>query len=142
MSLHKGNPPLPLKRPKKRSAALRSALAHASFATAFPLGPFSMAIPLALWLTERRRSKPMPSIAFHAKQAFFYQLFVYAAVLLVAAVTRLLVVFLIGLLMIPFVILAFLGAVSYAVYGGVQVWNGKRFKYKYLTDLLERRTPK
>lgn len=98
-----------------------------------------MAVPLVIWLTERRQPKPKAPILFHAKQAFFYQLAVILLAAVLSGLAAITIDIMIGLLFIPFLILAFLAAVGYAVYGGVKVWNGKRFKYKYITDFIERR---
>jgi len=127
----------PRKAAARRDPILISTLAHVSFVTFVLIGPFSIAIPLIIWLLERNRPKPMVSIEFHARQAFFYQLAVYLIAAVLGGIAALMVIILIGLLLIPFIILAFLAAVGYAVYGGVQVWNGRRFRYRYLTNFIE-----
>jgi len=48
----------------------------------------------------------------------------------------------VGLLLIPFLILFILGAIGYGVYGGLQVWQGRDFRYKYVTDAIEKTTNK
>jgi hypothetical protein len=40
--------------------------------------------------------------------------------------------------LIPFVIVFFLGAVIYGVYGGAEVWQGRPFRYRYVTDFIEK----
>ncbi|HEX9934036.1 MAG TPA: DUF4870 domain-containing protein, partial [bacterium] len=116
-----------------------STLSHASFAAFFLIGPLTLAVPLVIWLLERNRPKPSVTVEFHARQALFYQLAVYLSTLILLGITALLVVIVIGLFLTPFIILAFLAAVGYAVYGSVKVWKGKRFKYWVLTDFIERK---
>jgi uncharacterized Tic20 family protein len=130
--------PVPRKVKFKRDTVMLAALSHASFAVFFLIGPFTMAVPMVIWILERRRPKPVLQVEFHARQAFFYQLAVYLAAAALIGLAALLVAVFIGLAMVPFVILAFLAAVVYAVYGGLQVWNGRRFKYKFVTNFIER----
>jgi uncharacterized Tic20 family protein len=130
--------PAPRKLKSRHDTVLLAALAHVSFAVFFLIGPFTMAVPLVIWLAERRRPKPVHQVEFHARQAFFFQLAVYLISAVLIGLSCLLVVIFIGLAIIPFVILAFLAAVAYAVYGGVQVWNGRRFKYKVVANFFER----
>jgi uncharacterized Tic20 family protein len=121
---------------------LLSALAHGSFAVFFLLGPLTMAVPLAIWFLEHRRPKPVLQVEFHARQAFFYQLAVWAAAGVLIGLSCLFIFIFIGLAVIPFIILAFLAAVAYAVYGAIQVWNGNRFRYKFVTNYIERQRRK
>lgn len=116
-----------------------SMLAHVSFLAFFLIGPFCMAIPLVIWLIERKRPEPKPLILFHARQAFFYQLAIILLAAVLSGLVALTIDIMIGLLFIPFLILAFLAAIGYAVYGGLKVRNGRRFKYKVITDFIERR---
>lgn len=123
----------------KRNTVLLSSLSHASFITCFLIGPLSMAVPLVIWLQERKQPKPVASVEFHSRQAFFFQCAVYLLFLILGSAAALLMKILVGLLFIPFLILAFLSAVGYAVYGGVRVRNGRRFKYWFLTNFIEKR---
>lgn len=121
-----------------RDTALLSAIAHASIAAVFIMGPLTLIVPLVIWLSERNRPKPTAEVIFHSRQALFYQAAVYIVTLAAGLVTGLLTLIFIGLLMIPFVIVFFLGAVAYGVYGGVQVWQDRPFRYRYVTDFIEK----
>jgi hypothetical protein len=124
---------------QKSETVRLSALAHISFVFCLLLLVLSAAVPAAILVLERRRAKPRATVEFHARQALCFQLAAFGAALVLLAVSYLLVPVIIGLFLVPFVIMAFLAAVGYAVYGGWRLWNGKRFKYKFLTDWIERR---
>ncbi len=121
-----------------RDTALLSAISHVSILAVCIMGPLTLIIPLVIWLSERNRPKPTEDVIFHARQALFFQAAVYVATLAAGLVAGLLTLIFIGLLMVPFVILFFLAAVAYGVYGGVQVWQGRPFRYRYLTDFIEK----
>jgi uncharacterized Tic20 family protein len=106
------------------------------------MGPLTVIVPLVIWLSERNRPERSELVEFHARQAFFYQAAVYLAALAAGAVVGVLTLIFIGLLFIPFLILFFLAAVGYGVYGGIQVWNGREFRYRYLTDFIEKSSSK
>jgi uncharacterized Tic20 family protein len=119
-----------------KDTRLLATLCHVSIAAVFFLGPLTMAVPLLIWLFERNKSKRSDFILFHARQAFFYQVAVYALMAVMGIVVVLLTYILIGPLMAPFLVLAVIAAVGYGVYGGVQVWKGKTFEYPYVADFL------
>ncbi len=121
-----------------RDTALLSAIAHASIIAVFIMGPLTLIVPLVIWLSERNRPKPTGDVIFHSRQAFFFQAAVYAVTLAAGLVAGLLTLIFIGLLLIPFVIAFFLAAVGYGAYGGVQVWQGRPFRYRYVTDFIEK----
>jgi uncharacterized Tic20 family protein len=121
-----------------RDPALLSAVAHVSILAFFIMGPLTVIIPLVIWLSERNRPKRSELVEFHARQAFFYQSAVYLAGIAAGAVVGILTLVFVGLLLIPFLILFFLAAIAYGVYGGAQVWQGREFRYRYLTDYLEK----
>jgi len=121
-----------------RDTALLSAIAHASILAVFIMGPLTLIVPLIIWLSERNRPKPTGDVIFHARQAFFFQAAVYIVTLAAGLVAGLLTLIFVGLLLIPFVIAFFLGAVIYGVYGGVEVWQGRPFRYRYVTDFIEK----
>ena len=121
-----------------RDTALLSAIAHASILAVFIMGPLTLIVPLIIWLSERNRPKPTGDVIFHARQAFFFQAAVYLVTLATGLVAGLLTLIFIGLLLIPFVLAFFLFGVVYGVYGGVQVWQGRPFRYRYVTDFLEK----
>ncbi|MBN2201437.1 DUF4870 domain-containing protein [bacterium] len=121
-----------------RDTALLSAIAHASIVAVFIMGPLTLIVPLVIWLSERNRPKPTGDVIFHARQAFFFQAAVYIVTLAAGLVAGLLTLIFIGLLLIPFVLAFFLGAVIYGVYGGVQVWQGRPFRYRHVTDFIEK----
>jgi hypothetical protein len=124
-----------------RDTTLLAAVSHASILAVFMMGPLTLIVPLVIWLSERNRPKPTADVIFHARQAFFFQAAVYAVTLAAGLVAGLLTLIFIGLLLIPFVIAFFLAGVGYGVYGGVQVWQNRPFRYRYLTDFIEKNVP-
>ncbi|NQT27846.1 DUF4870 domain-containing protein [candidate division KSB1 bacterium] len=119
-----------------KDTRLLATLCHVSVAAVFFLGPFTMAVPLLIWLLERNKSKASDFILFQAKQAFFYQVAVYVLMTVFGLVVALLTLIIIGSLMVPILVLAMIAAVGYGVYGGVQIWNGKPFDYIYVADFM------
>ena len=85
--------------------------------------------PLVVWLIKKDES---PFVAYHAKQAMWFQIFVaivgvvFALVGLVICVT------------IPLAILVGLGALAYAIYGAVQVNGGKDFEYYWVGEWVRK----
>jgi uncharacterized Tic20 family protein len=122
--------------------ALLSAIAHASSLAFFLMGPLTVIIPLIIWLSERNRPERSELVEFHARQAFFFQSFIYLVGIAAGIVVFILTFIFVGLLLIPFLILFMLGAIGYGVYGGLQVWQGREFRYKYVTDFIERTVKK
>jgi uncharacterized Tic20 family protein len=121
----------------QRNNHLLASVAHLSILTVILIGPFSMAVPLLIWLLERNKADKSSFIEFQAKQAFFFQ----AAAFVIAAVLGIcmgiLSIILIGLLLIPVLILFGLAVIVYGVYGGIQVYRGNDFRYIYLADFIE-----
>lgn len=118
---------------------LLSVIAHGSILAMFFLGPLTLLIPLIIWLSERNQSTPSELVLFHARHAFFYQLAVYLIGFTAGLFIALMTLIFIGLLFIPFLILFLLAAIVYGVYGAIQVWQGKPFRYKYLSDFVEKK---
>jgi len=140
-----------------------AALAHASVLLTLILGSaggvgalFGPVVPLAIYLGYRERSR---FVAFHALQSLVYQV---AGVLLYVAfaafmgswvelawtISGLLSVVLIGLLLMPFALLATLlmafllaGApfawLGYGLYAAYQVYQGRNFHYWLIGEWLE-----
>jgi uncharacterized Tic20 family protein len=121
---------------------LLSAVSHASILAFFLMGPLTVIIPLIIWLSERNRAERSELLEFHARQAFFFQCVVYLLSIAAGVVVFILTFVFVGLLLIPFLILFILGAIGYGVYGGLQVWQGHEFRYKFVTDTIERTTNK
>ena len=109
-----------------------AALAHFSIAAFVIAGPLSICIPLLIWLLERNKTNPLEDVIFEAKQAFFYQCCIYVIAAIIGCIIAILSLIFIGKLMIPFFIIAGLLAIAYGIYGGVQTWNGKKFRYPYI----------
>ena len=127
----------PVKKEKARDTKLLASLAHFSILTVFIIGPFSLAVPLILWLTERNRSDKSSDVEYHAKQAFFYQAAAYVASAVLGILIGILSIILIGLLLIPVLILFGLAVVVYGVYGGIQVNQGREFRYMCVADFID-----
>ena len=120
-----------------RDTTLLMALSHLSIITIVIIGPFSIVIPLLIWLSERNRPDRSPRVEFQAKQAFFYQ----AALWVISAgfgiVIGLLSIIVIGLLFVPLLILFVIAAIVYGVVGGAKVMQGEDFRYYYIADLVD-----
>ncbi len=133
-----------------------ASLAHASILLTVTLGtvggigaPVGLAVPLVMYLGYRKQSR---FIAFHALQAFAYQL---AGVLIVAALGALvgaawavsgtLATVLVGFALMPFaasLTLLLAGAaiawILYGLYAAYQVYQGRDLRYWLIGDYLER----
>jgi len=120
-----------------RDPILLSTLAHLSILTVLIIGPFSIVIPLLIWLLERNKPDKSAVIEFHGKQAFFYQAAIYLIMTLFGIITAILSIILVGLLLIPVLILCGIAAIAYGVYGGIRVSQGENFRYIYLADFIE-----
>lgn len=118
---------------------LLSMIAHGSILAVFFLGPLTLLVPLIIWLSERNQPKPSDLVLFHARHAFFYQLAVYLIGFIAGIFIALLTLIFVGLFFIPFLILFLLAAILYGVYGAIQVWQGKPFRYKYISDFVEKK---
>ena len=131
------------KRPPQKTEAsashstLLASLAHFSILTVIIIGPFSMAVPLIIWLLERNKPEKSTFTEFQAKQAFFYQAAVYVIATVLGICVGILAIILIGVLLIPVLVLFGLAAVIYGVYAGFQVSQGKNFRYIYVADFME-----
>jgi uncharacterized Tic20 family protein len=129
-------------KPKKTSPPPRedhslAAVSHLSILTALIIGPFCMAIPLIIWLMENNKTGGSKKLIFEAKQAFFYQLAVFLITAVFGIVVGILSIILVGLLLIPVLAILPLAGIVYGVYGGIKVWHGELFRYKYIADLIE-----
>jgi len=140
-----------------------AALAHASILLVLVLGSVGIGlllgplVPLIMYLSYRERSR---FIAFHALQAFAYQMagvvgyFVLVAVLVSAVViawvvSGLLTVVLIGFLLMPLaliltllmvfgLVIAPFAWIGYGAYGAYSVYRGERFRYWLIGEWIER----
>lgn len=120
-----------------RDPTLLAALSHFSILAVLLIGPFSMVIPLLIWLSERNRTEPSLFIEFHAKQAFFYQVAVYLISAILGILSLVLSIIFIGFLLIPVLILFALAAIIYGIYGGMRISQGEDFRYIYVADFIE-----
>jgi len=111
---------------------LMAVASHASLAIFF-IGPFTMVIPLVIWLLP----KSSRFVQFHAKQAFFYQLCVYIVAAVLLIVIALLSLIFIGKLLTPFYILAWILVIIYSLYGAWQVWKDQPFRYLFIADFID-----
>ena len=127
----------PDKKEKTRDTNLLASLAHFSILTVLILGPFSIAVPLILWLTERNRTDKSSLVEYHAKQAFFFQVAAYVVSAVLGICMVILSIILIGLLLIPVLVIFGLAVIVYGVYGGIQVNQGKEFRYMFVADFIE-----
>ena len=120
-----------------RDVHLLAGLSHLSILTVIILGPFSMVIPLMIWLLERNKTERSTYIEFQAKQAFFYQVALYLMAATLFVVIILLSIIVIGLFFIPLLILFGIAALVYGFYAGIKVMQGEDFRYIYIADFIE-----
>jgi uncharacterized Tic20 family protein len=143
-----------------------AALAHASILLTFALGVstggvavvLAALVPLAIWLAFRDKSH---FVAFHAMQATVFQLASLVAwiailagglVVLIPAwiMTVLLMIVLIGFLLLPVVLVLTialpavlvalpLASLVYGLYGALEVYGGRPFRYWKVADWIESR---
>jgi uncharacterized Tic20 family protein len=143
-----------------------AALAHASILLTFALGVstggvavvLAALVPLAIWLAFRDKSH---FVAFHAMQATVFQLasmvawiaiLVGGLVVLIPAwiITALLLIVLIGFLLLPVVLVLTialpvvlivlpLASLVYGLYGALEVYGGRPFRYWKVADWIESR---
>jgi uncharacterized Tic20 family protein len=131
--------------PKKKTAqskdpALVASLAHFSILLVLIIGPFSILVPLLIWLLERSKPDRSKVIEFQGKQAFYYQAAVYIISLILGGLIGILSVILIGVLLIPVLVLFGIAAIVYGTYAGVKVYQGEKFRYIYVADFIESRS--
>ncbi|MBN2102650.1 DUF4870 domain-containing protein [bacterium] len=111
---------------------LMAVASHASLAIFF-IGPFTMVIPLVIWLLP----KSSRFVQFHAKQAFFYQLCVYIIAAILFLIIALLSLIFIGKLLKPFYFLAWIWVIAYGLFGAWRVWKDRPFRYIFVADFIE-----
>lgn len=132
-------PPAPLSPADERLWAM---LAHLSVLLNLVTGFLGVAVALLIYLVYRDRSR---YVAYQALQALIFQLVFWGGggllIGLVWAVVGLLSAVLVGLLLIPFAIIATIAltafpviAVIYGVIGAVQCNNGEDFRYWLIGD--------
>lgn len=128
-------PPAPLSEADERQWAM---LAHLSILLNLVTGFLGVVAPLAIYMIYKDRSR---YVAYHSLQSLIFQLvwWVGGGFLIGAAwaITGILSAVLIGLLCIPIALvlsLIPLAALGYGIYGGVQVSQGRDFKYWLVGD--------
>jgi uncharacterized Tic20 family protein len=112
-----------------------SALAHLTAWANLFTGFLGTLAALVLWLAFRRRSR---EVAFHALQAFWYQLLWLAALGAGWAVTLLLTLVLVGFLLMPLMAVLTLVPCAHAAYAAWRVAGGHTFRYPLVGGLLDR----
>ncbi len=106
---------------------LMAAIAHAS-AIIVPV-----IVPLIIWLIQKDKSK---YVEFQAKQALVYQIVVSVGLSVLGMITGVLAIVVIGIFLIPVLILLWLGAILYALYGAYECFSGRDFRYAWIADQL------
>jgi uncharacterized Tic20 family protein len=131
--------------PKKKTNSSKdpatvASLAHFSILLVLLIGPFSIVVPLLIWLLERNKPDRSKVIEFQAKQAFYYQVAVYLISFVLGALIGILSIIMIGFLLIPVLVLFGIAIIVYGVYAGVKVFQGEDFRYIYVADFIESRS--
>lgn len=128
-------PPVPLSEADERQWAM---FAHLSILLNLVTGFLGVIAPLVIYMIYKDRSR---YVAYHSLQSLIFQLvwWVGGGFLIGAAwaITGILSAVLIGLLCIPVALvlsLIPLAALGYGIYGGVQVSQGRDFKYWLVGD--------
>ncbi|MBI3175598.1 MAG: DUF4870 domain-containing protein [Chloroflexi bacterium] len=128
-------PPVPLSEADERQWAM---FAHLSILLNLVTGFLGVVAPLVIYMIYKDRSR---YVAYHSLQSLIFQLvwWVGGGFLIGAAwaITGILSAVLIGLLCIPIALvlsLIPLAALGYGIYGGVQVSQGRDFKYWLVGD--------
>lgn len=112
-------------------------LSHISIVFVFVLGPFCVLVPFVIWQLEKGKENPSKMLLFQSKQAFYYQLVVMLAAVVLGVAIFILTLFVVGLLVVPLAIVLGIAALAYGIYAGIKVWQGEEnFKYYYLGDYL------
>ncbi len=124
--------------PSKDPATVAS-LAHFSILLILLIGPFSIVVPLLIWLLERNKPERSKIIEFQAKQAFYYQVAAYLISFILGALIGILSIIVVGFLLIPVLVLFGIAVIVYGVYAGVKVFQGEDFRYIYVADFIESR---
>jgi uncharacterized Tic20 family protein len=124
--------------PSKDPATVAS-LAHFSILLILLIGPFSIVVPLLIWLLERNKPDRSKIIEFQAKQAFYYQVAAYLISFILGALIGILSIIVVGFLLIPVLVLFGIAVIVYGVYAGVKVFQGEDFRYIYVADFIESR---
>jgi uncharacterized Tic20 family protein len=99
----------------------------------FPFG--SVLGPLVMWLIKREESR---FVDFHGRQSMWFQGFATVAVYGLAILSIPLSFICIGYVTAMIALLAFLGAIVYAIYGAIQVSGGKDFEYYWIGPWVRR----
>ena len=127
-------------------------LSHASALLNIFSGVGGLIAALVIWLTQREKSA---WVAFHALQSLVFQAAVVIITVLVVGV-----VWVVGFIVsfatvgfgtivaVPVMILVFFGGFAmiaagmvYSLYGAYQIYQGREFRYKWIGDWLQRRSP-
>ena len=89
--------------------------------------------PLVLFLVKKDTASKF--LLFHMKQSLFYQvglILLFIAMGVMAGIGSLVTLGIIGCVLMPIVMLVWIGAIVYLIYGAVQVNGGKDFEYYYI----------
>lgn len=89
--------------------------------------------PLLVWQIKKQE---FPSVVIHGKAALNFQLTVFIATLLAAAVVLLLCFFCVGFLLLPLVGLIPLAGLVFTVIAGTKANEGKDYKYPFSLSLI------
>lgn len=92
--------------------------------------PFGSIIgPLIVWIAKKDQS---PFVAYHAKQAMWFQIFT------VIIVVALVILGFVTCVTFPLGALAGVGSLAYAVYGAIRVNDGKDFEYYWVGEWVRK----
>jgi hypothetical protein len=110
-------------------------LCHLSTLLGFVGIPFGTLLgPLLVWQLKKNE---FPSVDVHGKAALNFQITVFIAVFVSAAVAFVLSFFCIGLLLFPLVILIALCGLVFPIIAGIKANDGKDYKYPCTIEFLK-----
>lgn len=110
-------------------------LCHLSALAGLTSIPFAnIIVPLVIWQVKKNQ---IPSVDVHGKASVNFQISVSIATLVTFVAFFILHFFCIGFLLLPFVILIFLGGMVFAVIAAIKANNGEDYKYPWSLDLIK-----
>lgn len=111
-------------------------LAHGSIVLTLVTGFGGVIVALLIWLLKREE---YPWVGFQALQALIFQMACLSAFPFLLTVSVILVLFLVGVILLPLVLLLGLVALVYGVFGAYRCYRGADFRYPWLGDFLAAR---
>ncbi len=129
-------PPPPITPPNPEGQARTwNMLCHLSALAGFIGVPFGNILgPLLVWQIKKNE---FPSVDIHGKAALNFQITVMLAALVAAAIMFVGILFCIGWLLLPVVVLIALAGLIFPIIAGIKANNGEDYKYPYSIEFVK-----